>query len=407
VQAVTRFGAFLDQAGIRETSQISREVLERYLAVLQSELAGKKAHRSNIGLVNTFLQAVRRHEWDASLPPSAMFFPEDYPRDGEKLPRALAGHVMTQVEDPANLARQGNPAYRLITIILMRCGLRISDATGLPSDCVVRDADGAPYLRYYNRKMKREALVPIDEELQALIGEQQNRARERWPDGTPVLFPRPTANIDGHRPIGYTSYRDALYRWLEDCDVRDEHGQPVHLTPHQWRHTLGTALINKDVPQHVVQKILDHDSPVMTGHYARLSDKTVREHWDKSRKVGATGQPVQISPDGPLGDAAWAKHRLSRATQALPNGYCQLPLVKTCPHANSCLTCPMFVTTAEFLPQHRAQQQATRQIITAAEAAGHARVAEMNKQVAANLGKIITALEGDDGNGQEAAAGAC
>ena len=33
------------------------------------------------------------------------------------------------------------------------------------------------------------------------------------------------------------------------------------------------------------------------------------------------------------------------------------------------------------------------QLITAAEAAGHARVAEMNKQVAANLDKIITALE--------------
>ena len=54
------------------------------------------------------------------------------------------------------------------------------------------------------------------------------------------------------------TYRDALYRWLERCDIRDEHGEPVHLTPHQWRHTLGTRLINRDVPQHVVQKILDH-----------------------------------------------------------------------------------------------------------------------------------------------------
>ena len=76
----------------------------------------------------------------------------------------------------------------------------------------------------------------------------------------------------------------------------------------------------------------------MTAHYARLSDTTVREHWEKARKVGATGQPVQISPDGPLGEAAWTGHQLSRATQALPNGYCQLPLVKTCPHANACGT---------------------------------------------------------------------
>jgi hypothetical protein len=60
----------------------------------------------------------------------------------------------------------------------------------------------------------------------------------------------------------------------------------------------------------------------------------------------------------------------------------------------------MFVTTAEFLPQHHAQRQQTLQIITAAEANGQARVAEMNKQVAANLDKIITTLEADD-NGEE------
>lgn len=74
------------------------------------------------------------------------------------------------------------------------------------------------------------------------------------------------------------------------------------------------------------------------------------------------------------------------------------------PLVNACLTCPMFVTTAEFLPQHHAQRQATLQLISAAEAAGHARVAEMNKQVAANLDKIIAALAADADNGPEATA---
>jgi hypothetical protein len=64
----------------------------------------------------------------------------------------------------------------------------------------------------------------------------------------------------------------------------------------------------------------------------------------------------------------------------------------------------MFVTTPEFLPRHHAQRQATLQLITAAEAAGHARVAEMNKQVAANLDNIITALEADHDSGQREAA---
>ena len=253
--------------------------------------------------------------------------------------------------------------------------------------------------------MKREALVPVDDELLALIQRPAAAGPGRWP-GRDRAVP-PAREEPGRQDPGQQRHLPpALYRWLERCDVRDEHGQPVHLTPHQWRHTLGTILINRDVPQHVVQKILDHDSAEMTAHYARLSDKTVREHWEKARKVNAEGQPVQISPDGPLGDAAWAKQRLSRATQALPNGYCELPLVQTCPHANSCLTCPMFVTTAEFLPQHHAQRQQTLQIITAAEANGQARVAEMNRQVAGNLDKIIAALEAEDGDEKEAAAGA-
>jgi hypothetical protein len=50
---------------------------------------------------------------------------------------------------------------------------------------------------------------------------------------------------------------------------------------------------------------------------------------------------------------------------------------------------------AHHVPEPGSQGRHSVQLITAAEAAGHARVAEMNKQVAANLDKIITALEAD------------
>jgi hypothetical protein len=66
----------------------------------------------------------------------------------------------------------------------------------------------------------------------------------------------------------------------------------------------------------------------------------------------------------------------------------------------------MFVTTAQFLPQHHAQRHQTLQIISAAEANGQARVAEMNRQVAGNLDKIIAALEAEGGEEKEEAAGA-
>lgn len=138
----------------------------------------------------------------------------------------------------------------------------------------------------------------------------------------------------------------------------------------------------------------------------RLHDSTVRRHWEAARKVDITGQAVVLEPGGPLAEAAWAKQRLGRATQALPNGFCGLPVQKTCPHANACLTCPMFITTAEFLPQHRDHQRQVLQIITAAEARGQTRLVEMNQHVADNLDTIITALENDT-DSQGTAADAC
>jgi hypothetical protein len=53
----------------------------------------------------------------------------------------------------------------------------------------------------------------------------------------------------------------------------------------------------------------------------------------------------------------------------------------------------MFVTTPEFLPQHREHRQQVPQIISAAETRGRSRMAEMNHQVLNNLDTIITALE--------------
>ncbi|MEU9014742.1 tyrosine-type recombinase/integrase [Streptomyces sp. NPDC048479] len=395
--ALNRFSGFLaaPQVAAGDLAAVDRAVLERYLAALALDMRSVHSRSRDIGSLNAFFHAMRRHDWGPALPANAAFYPDDFPRPDKRLPRGLAEHVMAQVEQSANLDRWHTPDGRALTLILMRCGLRVGDACNLAFACIVRDADGAAYLRYLNRKMKREALVPIDEDVEGEITAQQQRVLQRWPDGSRWLFPAPRMNPDGTRPLTTHSYRGQLDRWLERCDVRDEHGRAVHLTPHQWRHTLGTRLINRDVPQEVVRVILDHSSGEMTAHYARLHDTTVRRHWEKARKVNSKGESVTVDPDGPLAEANWAKQRLGRVTQALPNGYCGLPVQKVCPHANACLTCPMFVTTPEFLPQHREQRQQLLQIVSAAEARGQSRVVEMNRQVLGNLEKVITSLESE------------
>jgi ferredoxin len=135
----------------------------------------------------------------------------------------------------------------------------------------------------------------------------------------------------------------------------------------------------------------------------RITDQTVRRRWEEAAKVNINGEHVSIDPDGPLAQAQWAKTRYGMATQTLPNGYCGLPIQKRCPHANACLTCPVFITGPEFLPELRHQRQRTLTLISTADATGQSRMTEMNEQVAANLDRMISELEASSADAPEAA----
>jgi hypothetical protein len=71
------------------------------------------------------------------------------------------------------------------------------------------------------------------------------------------------------------------------------------------------------------------------------------------------------------------------------------------------LTCPVFITTVEFLPQHREQLELTRGIIERAQQRGQLRVVEMNQRTADNLTKIIGSLENDAATAEPSHSDAC
>ena len=78
VRAITRLSSFLATAGIEHITQLDRMALEGYLAEL-APLDGSEHHGRLISLLSTFLNDIRRHQWDASLPVGAVIFKEDYP----------------------------------------------------------------------------------------------------------------------------------------------------------------------------------------------------------------------------------------------------------------------------------------------------------------------------------------
>ena len=379
---------------LAEPELLTREVLEDYRAHVGALAHSRKYKHALISAVKVLLDEVRVNGWEPRLPATAAYYKGEVPSQTKSLPRFVDEHVMRQIERPENIARLGDLTTRTAVSLLIKTGLRSIDATRLPFDPVVLDAAGAPVLLYYNHKLKRDAAQPIDDVMLALIRAQQDAVSARYPEGCPWLLPSAMLNPGGRNPLPCGTLRRQIKIWLSDGEVRDARGQRVNVTPHQFRHTLATRMINNNVPMSVIGRLLDHSSTAMTEVYARLSDETLKREWESyNQRVNIKGEVIPIDPAGLLSEAAWMKERLARAKQTLPNGYCGLPLQQSCPHPNACLTCDHFLTSEQFLPVHLDQLSETERLIGEAEAEGSERKREMNENVRLNLVRIIEGLQ--------------
>jgi integrase len=396
--AFRRFSTFLasHQPPLLHAEAIDRGVIEAYLAWLASLPLTDSTKALSRVFLRCLLEENRRYRWVTAIPPDAVVYPDEISSRRNSLPRFLPEFVMAQLESDANLDRL-NAHYRHLVVVITETGLRAGDACALGFGTLIADSSGWPCLGFYAHKMRAEQLVPLSDKAVRAIRDQQRLVADTHPGGSPWLFP---ARHDPSLPQSYDSFRRAFTRWQKLIGLVDETGHEIHVVPHQLRHSLGTRLINKGVPQHVIQRLLGHASPEMTATYARVHDTTLRQELERywANRVNIEGQLFGFDPDAPTADAEWLKHNLARAADSLPNGYCGRPPRQDCPHPNACLTCPDFQTTVQFLPTHRHQADTTRQLIEAAETAGHERLAANHRRVLANLEKIIPALEAAEHN---------
>jgi integrase len=395
--ALSRFSRFLDQAHpeVVDPARITRAVLEDYLAWLLQHRYSSSTRALTCSMLRVFFDACHRHEWLAGLAPGATIYVEELPFHHDDLARFIPEFVMAQIESEAALAQMRPTTARNLLVLIIETGLRKGDACNLAFNPVINDSTGWPCLRFDATKVRAEQLVPLSATAAQTITAQQDHVRHLWPAGSPWLFPGIVDNADGSKPYAPTVFGTQLRHWCDKIALHDEAGQPLRVTAHQFRHTFGTRLINSGVPQHIVQRLLGHASPNMTGHYARIHDTTIREAFDayQATRVNIGGEPVVYDSDAPTADAEWVKQNLNRVRDSLPNGYCARPAQQDCPHPNACLTCPDFQTTVEFLDIHRSQAATNRRLIAQAEGRGQTRLAENLSHVQANLERIIPALE--------------
>jgi integrase len=401
--ALTRFSRFLAarQPDAGDASAITRPALEDYLSWLVTQGYSASTRALSLSMIRVFFDACHRHGWLPGLAPGATIYVEELPFHHDEIARFIPEFVMAQLESGQALAKIPHTTTRHLVVVVIETGLRGGDACNLPFNPVLTDSGGWPCLRFEAVKVRAEQMIPLSAKAAAVISAQQEHVREHWPAGSPWLFPGMTRNDDGSRPYSHRTFAQQLEHWQRVIGLHDEAGQPVTVTGHQFRHTLGTRLINSGVPQHVAQKLLGHASPHMTSHYAKIHDTTIREAFDRyqSQRVDISGQRIGYDPDAPTASAEWVKHNLNRVRDSLPNGYCARPAQQDCPHPNACLTCPDFQTTPVFLQIHQRQAATNRTLIAQADANGQQRLADNLRRVQASLDQIIPALQALENDG--------
>jgi integrase len=242
--ALTRFSRFLatchPQAA--DASAITRPVLEDYLSWLLTQGYSASTRALSLSMIRVFFDACHRHGWLPGLAASATIYVEELPFHHDEIARFIPEYVMAQLESDEALAKIPHATTRHLVVVIMETGLRGGDACNLPFSPVLTDSSGWPCLRFEAVNVRAEQLIPLSARAAAAIRAQQDHVRQRWPAGSPWLFPGIAGNDDAARPYSHSAFSQQLRRWQRVIDLRDEAGQPVTVTAHRFRHTLGTRL---------------------------------------------------------------------------------------------------------------------------------------------------------------------
>jgi len=290
-----------------------------------------------------------------------------------------------------------HPRYLPILLVLRASGWRISDVVHLRYDTCLERSERGWYLCGDIQKTNTFGhKVPITNEVASLIQAQCELRKNTFSaqeNPQKYLFPAVTAQRAG-LPMHGKRIAYALNQLAKKYQIRAEDGTIFHFKAHAFRHTKAVELINNGMPLTYVQQWLAHLSPEMTIIYAKLLDTSMHRKWEEAMaqeavRINVESQPYPVEAErlmsGKELELAHVKAHLDAIR--LSNGYCFKHKTFDCPAAKSpCYTCPMFVTTPEFLSQFEQEIRDTTFQIELGEAAGRTHWVEANQK---KLTKLI------------------
>ena len=199
------------------------------------------------------------------------------------LPRYIPNHylqsfyeVLYQKREHALTEYQEQCAVRDIAVIelLVATGLRISELCTLTPDAVNLVER---YVRVHG-KGNKERIIQLTEDITVKALEEYAKAFGSKMQKAGYFF----VNSCGRR-LSDQSVRNRINRLAKEAQI------PLHITPHMFRHSFATSLVNQDVDIRCIQTLLGHSSIRTTEIYTHVNmmkQKSILENKNPRKLIG-------------------------------------------------------------------------------------------------------------------------
>lgn len=263
--------SFLIWTGEKEISEIDYSKLKEYLVFLQKFKYTKTTTARKIAALRTFFKFLFRERIIETNPAKGIHSP----KKSKNLPNFLTEE---ETEEILNNIKSDTPSgYRnkVILELLYASGMRVSELSGLNfSDLNIENNE----IRVTGKGSK-ERIVLISNRVKELLQNYIKTVRplintdgpkQETTDESPVFI-----NKTGFR-LHPQSIRAAIKETVEHIQL------PKHVTPHVFRHSFATKLLNHGADLRVVQELLGHACISNTQIYTHISLHRLKEVYDNA-----------------------------------------------------------------------------------------------------------------------------
>lgn len=248
---IERFLSYFEDKSVTE---ISSEDITRYLGEVNKKgLSGRSQARLMSALKSFFKWAITEGERQDN--PCDKI---DSPKLGRYLPSVLSVEEVEAILDSVDLKSPTGPRDRAILEVLYGCGLRVSEAAGLLISRVWIEKGFVSIVG----KGNKERLVPLGEIAADCIKnylEGGTRAIPDSPEYEDFLFLSKLG-----KPLSRVSIFNLVKTQAMAAGIQKE------ISPHTFRHSFATHLIENGADLRIVQEMLGHESILTTEIYTHV-----------------------------------------------------------------------------------------------------------------------------------------